>query len=263
MKESAMNKETIKKLQLILEETGEWLLNQTVTVSAHKTANDLLTANDLQTEKLLIERIKELLPTANIVSEETNGDKELKGLSVVIDPIDGTCNFAVGSDLFGLQIAVFEDRECVASILHFPNQKETIYAILGEGAYRGEQRLLIDQTTASSDGMLYISDYYPSISIPMDIQFELVKSLQQTFLKTRHLGAACIDFAGIAKKEAIAYICYYSKLWDIAPGLLIAKEAGAYYSFLDGSPYEYNVAGLVVANNETNLRKIVDAYHSL
>ena len=132
-----------------------------------------------------------------------------------------------------------------------------IYAIGGEGAYLGEKRLWVDKTALPSDGMLLISDYYSNVSVPMDVQFELVKRLQSTFLKTRHLGAACIDFASLAKREGLAYICYYSNLWDIAPGLMILKEAGAVYCYVDGSDYEYGAAGLVVANNSETLQKII------
>ena len=255
-----MYKNIVDGLKVILEEAGEMLLRQTVTVSSHKTANDLLTENDIRTEQFLIEKIKALIPNVNIVSEETNADNRLTGLSVVIDPIDGTCNYAVGSDRFGIQVAVFEEEECVASILQFPIQKETIYAIKGEGAYLGDKRLYVDTSAVPGDGMLLISDYYSNVWVPMDVQFELVKALQKTFLKTRHLGAACVDFASIVKKEGLAYVSYYSNIWDMAPGLLIAKEAGAVYSMVDGSPYRYGEAGLALANNEETLHKIVDAY---
>ncbi len=255
-----MNNEIIKELKRVLEAAGAFLLQQTVEVSSHKTANDLLTENDLQTEKFLIEEIKKILPDVNIVSEETCANTQLQGLSVVIDPIDGTCNYAVGSNRFGLQIAVFEGKKCVASFLHFPVQKETIYAVAGQGAYIGDRKLTVDPAVAPSDGMLLISDYYSNISISMDTQFEVVKRLQKNFLKTRHLGAACIDFASLVKKEAVAYICYYSYIWDIAPGLLIAREAGAVYSFIDGGAYQYGQPGLVVANNAKTLENIVKTY---
>ena len=101
-------KELISYLKSLIVEAGELLLSQTVSVSKHKTANDLLTENDLLIERFLIDGVKGKFPSVNIVSEETAADNALQGVSVVIDPIDGTCNYAVGTDRFGVQAAVFD-----------------------------------------------------------------------------------------------------------------------------------------------------------
>ena len=247
----------------LIKDAGEMLLRQTVCVSKHKTANDLLTENDLRIETFLVQSIVDKFPFVNIVSEESNANKPLSGISVVIDPIDGTCNYAVGTERFGIQMAIFEERECVAAYLYFPVQKQLISAVKGQGAYLNGERLTVDKKTASGDGILLISDYYGNIHIPMDKQFELVKNLQKTFLKTRHYGAACVDFSELVRKRAVAYICYYHYIWDIAPGLFIAKECGCVFSLVDGEKYRYGVAGLVVANNQETLDKIVSAYKKL
>lgn len=242
---------------------GRLLLKQTVQIKNHKTANDLLTENDLKIEKFIVDRISARFPEVNIVSEESNADKALRGISVVIDPIDGTCNYAVGSDRFGVQLAIFDENVCCAAIIYLPRRDELICAIKGQGTYINGKRIFVSQSTPSSDGMLLISDYYSSIQIPMDVQFELVKNLQADFLKTRHLGAACEDFSSLAKGQGLAYICYYNYIWDIAPGLLIASECGYCYAAIDGGEYRYGDAGLVVANNEKTLKMITDKYKSI
>ena len=256
-------KEVIAFCGELIKEAGDLLLRQTVSVTKHKTANDLLTENDLRTEKFLVNAVLEKFPWVNIVSEESNADKPLSGVSVVIDPIDGTCNYAVGTERFGIQMAIFEETECVAAYLYFPVQRMLIHAIKGAGAYLNGERLSIDKAQQSQDGMLLISDYYGNIDVPMDRQFDLVKSLQKTFLKTRHYGAACVDFAEIVRRRAVAYICYYHYIWDIAPGLFIAKECGCVYSFVDGEEYRYGEPGLALANNQETLDIIVEAYKKL
>ena len=247
----------------LIKEAGERLLRQTVAVTKHKTANDLLTENDILTETFLVSSILEKYPNVNIVSEESNADKPLKGISVVIDPIDGTCNYAVGTGRFGIQMAIFEETECVAAYLYFPVPKKLVTAVKGEGAFCNGERLMVNKEQSSKDGMLLISDYYGNIDIPMDKQFDLVKALQPVFLKTRHYGAACVDFGELIYNRALAYVCYYYHLWDIAPGLFIAKECGCVYSFVDGNEYTYGVPGLVVANSQETLDKIVSAYKKL
>ena len=242
---------------------GQKLLQQSVTVNSHKSRNDLLTENDLWTETFIIDELKKQYPNVHIVSEEYNPDNVPQGLSVVIDPIDGTCNYAAGLPLFGIQLAIFLDNVCIGAILYFPSAKKLYLAQKGQGATVNGAPLKVNQAAAAGDGMLLISDYYDAISIPFDKQFALVKALQSSFLKTRHMGAACVDFSMLAEGNGLAYVTYYHKIWDIAPGLLLAQEAGCVYGAVDADSYEYGRPGLVVANNEENLQLILRAYQNL
>ncbi len=236
-------------LEQIAVETGEALLSQSVKVMEHKSRNDLLTENDLWSENRIIGRLRQTWPNINIISEENNPDSPLEGMTVVVDPIDGTCNYAAGIDMYGIQMALFDQQTCVGAVIYFPANGDTYRAVKGGGAWKNGSRLLVNRDIPDSDGILLISDYYDNIHIPMDTQFDLVKSLQGKFLKTRHFGAACVDFVMLAESKAQAYITYYHKIWDIAPGLLIATEAGCRYSMVDGSSFEYGKPGLVVRSN--------------
>ena len=247
----------------VIHAAGKFLLSQTVAVNNHKTRNDLLTQNDLETEEFIIAHLKETHPDIHIVSEEYNPDSTPEGLTVVIDPIDGTCNYAVGLSMFGIQLALFDGSECVGAVLHFPVSGDTFTARLGEGAYLNGKRISVNPDTPAGDGILLISDYYDGMDISMQTQFDLVRALQSYFLKTRHLGAACVDFTTLAKGHALAYITYYSKLWDIAPGLLLAKEAGCVAGYLPGGDYPWWQPGLVVATNADILSHILSTYNAL
>lgn len=256
-------KELIEYLKTLVVDAGELLLSQTVSVAKHKTANDLLTENDLRVERFLIDGVRRQFPRVNIVSEETAADGCLQGVSVVIDPIDGTCNYAVGTDRFGVQMAVFDGEKCAAGLLYFPVQKQLIVAEDGKGAYLNGRRLTVDKDGESGDSVLLISDYYSGQDVSIEKQFALVQALQPVFLKTRHLGAACVDFASLSLRQAAAYICHYYHIWDIAPGLLIAKECGCVCAHLSGKEYRYGEPALVVANNPKTLDKILQAYRGL
>ena len=253
----------ITRIAEVAREAGERLLAQTVVVNHHKSANDLLTENDLQTEAFIIAQMQKTHPQLNIISEEYHPDNDSGGVTLVIDPIDGTCNYAAGMDLFGIQLAVFSDKICRGAVLYFPTTKELITAELGKGAYCNGKPIRVNPETPASDGILLISDYYPQLPVSMSQQFLLVQSLQHRFLKTRHLGAACVDFSVLAKGQALAYITYYHKIWDIAPGLLVATEAGCVYGSLLEDTYTYGSPGLLVANNRETLQLILDTYHNL
>ena len=253
----------IEKLQHILREAGKYLLKQNVMIDCHKNKNDLLTQNDIDTETFLVKEITRFDPRANIISEENYANNSLDGCCYVIDPIDGTCNYAAGLPLFGIQVAYFEYGEEQFSILHYPKSGDTLLAIKNRGSFWNGKLTFTQVGTSPSDGILLISDYYDNVKVPLDKQFKLVKALQPHFLKTRHFGAACIDFSFLTKGIAAAYICYYSKIWDIAPGLLAALESGCVCSSIDGSPYQFGNSGLVVANNRITLQLILDKFAKL
>ena len=258
-----MLNELIDELKTLLQNVGDFLIKQDVKVSYHKTINDLLTENDLSVERYIVSNLKEKFPLVNIISEETYSSSKLKGISVVIDPIDGTCNFANHLDLFGIQVAIFDEWELTSALMYFPLRKELVYGVKGKGVYINEKKIEVDINKNAKDSILLISDYYPNIDIPMDRQFELVKELQSVFLKTRHLGAACIDFVTLIKSQAVAYITYYHHIWDIAPGLMLIKELGFVFKHISGEKYKFKTPGLVVANNEENLNKILATYKKL
>ncbi len=233
----------------VVRKAGQFLLTQSVNVKSHKSRNDLLTENDLVIENFIIDGIKKEYPEINILSEEYNPSNDLKGTTVVIDPIDGTCNFAQGLALYGIQCAIFDEDTLCGAVMYFPAEDILYTAEAGKGVYRNGEKLFSDTKKQPSDGFLIISDYYDNIDIDFDLQFDLVKKLQPHFLKTRHFGAACVDFRMLIEGHALAYITYYHKIWDISPGLLFAKEAGFAYSAVDSDKYRFNRPGLIVAAN--------------
>lgn len=224
----------------------------------HKSANDLLTKADLALNDFFTRAIQTAFPEAKIIAEESENGTLGDELTFVVDPLDGTCNFSRGVKLHGIQIAVMENKECVASLVGLPRLDLVYYAEKGKGCYRNGERIRIDANISHEDGILSLSDFYhDEDDIEFDDQFKLVAALQGDFLKTRLFGAACYDFAALAEGQSQAYLCYYRHIWDIAPGLLLAKEAGAVYARLNGSEYHYGDESIVVANNEETLNLVL------
>ena len=247
-------------LKKAVKKAGFFLLSQTIEVENHKNVNDLLTKNDKDTEEYLLKFLKAKYPDVNIISEEFNPDVTLKGVSVVIDPIDGTCNYAAGLDLFGIQVAIFNEDEVVGSIIYLPKKKEMFTAFKNKGCYLNNKRIEVNKEKLASDGILILSDFYKDQVVKFEKQYELVKDLHDLYLKTRLLGAACIDFTSLVKGNALTYICNYSNIWDIAPGLFLAKEAGCVYTSLVNEKYSFGEPALVVSNNLDNLNLVLDTY---
>ena len=227
-------------------------------VLKHKNLNDVLSEADLRLNEYFYSNIKNEYPLANIIAEESDNLDLTDALTFVIDPLDGTCNYSNGLNLCGIQMAVFLNKECIISLIGLPYYDEVFYAIKNEGAYKNGNKISVNNTIKASDGILELSDFYRvNDDIEYDMQFELVKELQNKFLKIRLFGAACIDFTNLIKNNAQAYICYYRYIWDVAPGLLLAKEAGMLYSGINND-YKYGNHSIILANNMNTLKMIID-----
>lgn len=215
-----------KKVEKIFKTAYKKHMSKGVKSYSHIFTNDLITNNDLKMDTYISKKLKKHFPTFNLLTEELSQHTKLKDYTFVVDPIDGTCNFAAGLNLSGVQMALFKEETCVMSFIYLPYSNDIYYSVLNQGAYRNNKRIYIDNKIINARGILQISDFYQVNKINIDKQFQLVKSLQLNFLKTRLFGAACIDFTNLVSNKTQAYICYYHHLWDIAPGLLLIKEAG-------------------------------------
>ena len=254
------NIDDLKKLETIIKSTGEEIKNSKPQVLKNKSIHDWQTYNDILIENSLIKTIQNEYKNVNIISEENYSENKLINDTFVIDPIDGTCNFADNIDLFGIQLAYFHNKTCIASFIYLPCKNEMFFAYKDKGCFLNGKQVFIDKSKKTNEGFLIISDYYDDIEIPMQNQFNLVYNLQKHFLKTRHFGAACYDFSLLVKNSAVAYVTYYHKIWDIAPGLLLVEEAGGVYENIEEDGFDYSNKGIIFANNKENLKMIKSEY---
>lgn len=230
---------------------------------SHKTVNDILTDTDLKMQEYILNGIRESYPELAVIAEEKKDNALGDGLYVCVDPLDGTCNFSAGIPLYGVQAALLLKREPVASVIYLPLFHEVYKAVKGKGVSLNGKKLALDRSVKRAEAVLLISDFYPQIAVPEDLQYALVKSLRSKFLKTRLFGAACFDFATLITGKAQAYLCYYHELWDIAPGLLMAKELGMSVCGLEKAEYALGDAALIVAASEEIKDDVVRAYYAL
>ena len=253
----------LKELAIIIKKTGDEIKSSKPHILKNKSIHDWQTYNDILIENSLIKAIQTTYKNVNIISEENYSENKLIDDTFIIDPIDGTCNFADGIDIFGIQIAYFNNDNCLASFIYLPSKNEMYFAYKNKGCFLNGKQIFIDKAKKTNEGFLIISDYYDNIEISMQNQFNLVYNLQKYFLKTRHFGAACYDFSLLVKSSAIAYVTYYHKIWDIAPGLLLVKEAGGVYENINESNFNFSNKGIIFANNKENLELIKQEYKKI
>jgi len=189
---------------------------------------NLVTSADLASEKVILEHLKKHLPEHKILSEEsaqTSSPEDYgKGYTWVIDPIDGTTNYAHDHFHVGLSIACALNGETVAAAVAAPFLDEIFTATKGGGAFLNGKPIKCKQTTNLSDALITTGFPY-SRANAHNICARLERILPYC-RDIRRLGAASLDLCWVGCGRLDAYYEECIQSWDAAAGVLIAREAG-------------------------------------
>jgi len=220
-----------------------------VVETKNKGEQDIVTSTDLFIEEKLIEAIKEVFPNDSFHSEEFNNHSLLKNRTWVIDPIDGTSNYQAGLGLYVVQIAFYDQGDIVLSYVYIPSQDSIYYAVMDEGAYLNDHRYFTkDRVNASflisMVGLTHKNEdktYYHRI-----IDLAIKKKY-----KMRMLGSIGLEL--VLTSEGIFDFFYtnVTNFWDLFPGLLLMKEAGAIIKNESGEDYKLGDLNVFVWKDES------------
>lgn len=190
--------------------------NKAFKVSSKGAENDLITNLDLEIEKFLINEIKKEYPNFDIVSEEYNTNNQVTDNCFIIDPIDGTINFANNLPLWGIQIACVKDGKTVASVISLPRINEFYYADW-TGAYLNDKRIKVNEVPIKNT--LY--------SIDGNNNLPCMQRMRKYSSNRRNYGGVCVSMAFLASGRIHGAVFRSDKPWDYEPGLFLCKMAGA------------------------------------
>ena len=204
-----------------------------------KNAGEVVTVADIEAEHWLSRRLPELVPGSQVVGEEAVA-KDMAvldrlsagGPAWLVDPVDGTGNFAAGSPVFAVIVCFLVDGESKAGWIHDPVTGKTAIAYEGEGAWYAGERLSAGPAT-SIDAMIGSLNYS---FFPHDMR-ELVRQRAHAFREVRNYRCAAHDYLSLARGDK--HFSLYRRLWpwDHAAGVLLLQEAGGYTARLDGRCY--------------------------
>ena len=213
---------------------------------------DVVTDNDVLIEEYIKARLTEAFPGDSFLCEEsgTEGDSDRVW---VIDPIDGTVNYAHGIPLYGCQLALTVGGEPVMSLLYLPEYGETYTAERGKGAYLNGSRIVLDSGAGMHDSIVSTSDYSRGSSAYREGQLRFMHALHDKVARFRMLGSACCDFAFLASGRTDCHIRFVRNPWDFLPGMFLCQEAGAVF---DRELYDEHRL-LVMCASERALSEIV------
>ena len=178
---------------------------------------DLVTACDYAIEKYLIDRFNKDYPDFDIVSEEYNTDNKISNNCFVIDPIDGTINFANNNPLWAIMVCMYKDGKPCASVIYIKDFNELFYAD-ETGAYLNGNKISIK--TLPLDRCLY--------SIDCGEKEEVIRNMNDYTRHYRFYASAGVSYAYIASGRMSGYMFRKENPWDYAAGMYLAKQAGAY-----------------------------------
>lgn len=186
---------------------------------------DLLTIADQETERVVIESIRERFPAHGILGEETGPDIRNSDWVWIIDPVDGTTNFARSFPFFAASIGCWHKGEPVLALIEAPYLRETFMAEKGAGATLNGRKLSVSGTPDVAHSILATGFAY----VRNEVQRNNLDNFNRLVLKChdiRRPGAASLDMAYVAAGRFDGFWEPYLKAWDVAAGCLIVTEAG-------------------------------------
>ena len=201
-----------------------------------KNGSEIVTQADRNCQKIIIDRIKETYPDHGFIAEESEDGKELfqspRGSEPVwwiIDPIDGTNNYAHGILDFGVSVAaIYEGYPIVAVI--FDPATESMYT----AARDNEAQLNYSRIQASDEEISEYASFGVDSHFKPDMSDAFSRIIKDT--RFRNLGATTLHLAYVAKGSMVGCMTTATKLWDIAAGVLLIENAGGVITDLDGNP---------------------------
>ena len=213
----------------IARKAGNFILKERKAFSSKKVEvkghNDFVSYVDKGAEKLIVENLKKLLPTAGFITEEGTEKQDNNPLRWVIDPLDGTTNFIHGMPFFAVSIALLYDKEPLVGVVFEINQDEMFSAWKGGGAHLNGTEIQTSEAATVSDSLLGTGfpyyDYHK-----LDEYLALFKHLMKHSHGIRRPGSAATDLAYVACGRFDGFYEYSLSPWDVAAGILLVKEAG-------------------------------------
>ena len=216
-------------------------------IQTKKSHVDLVTEYDLRAEELILERITREYPDHAIMSEES-GKQGDQAEMWVIDPLDGTTNFAHGLPIFSVSIAFLREGVPELGVVYAPALEEFFTAIAGRGAWLNDEPLSVSDTD-SLEQSLMVTGFPYDIHDREDTNIEHFAAFAMRTRAVRRLGSAAIDLCYVAAGRFEGYWELETYPWDCAAGGLLVQEAGGLVTKIDGAPMDYTVPTPMMASN--------------
>jgi myo-inositol-1(or 4)-monophosphatase len=218
-------------------EAGEILLaefERPVRIS-YKGDVDLVTDADRRSEEAIVGRLHSRFPRHAIVAEEGGGRHSDSRWRWLVDPLDGTTNFAHGYPCFCVSIALEEEGDLMVAVIYQPVSRELFTAVKGEGAYLNHRRIQVSQVDRLGRSLL--STGFPAAKRSHIQNIDFYREFTLRSHGVRRDGSAAMDLAAVACGRFDGFWEFGLHPWDTAAGVLLVREAGGVVTTLSGEPF--------------------------
>jgi myo-inositol-1(or 4)-monophosphatase len=199
---------------------------------------DLVTQADVRSERSIAARLREAFPDHRIVGEELGDEgakEEASRYRWLVDPLDGTTNFAHGFPVFAVSIGLLENDEPVVGAVYHPSTDEMFSARRGGGAFLNDQPIHVSSVTRLAGSLMGTGFPTHKRSETPNLRYYWEFTLRSHGV--RRAGAAALDLCSVACGRFEAFWEFGLKPWDTAAGILLVREAGGRVTDFDGRPY--------------------------
>lgn len=199
--------------------------------------NNLVSYVDKSCEKLIVDRLHDLLPEAGFVTEEGTAGSKGEDLLWVIDPLDGTTNFVHGLPIYSVSLALVQNNEPVMGVVYEVNRDECYHAVKGQGAYCNGKPIYVSKATKLNEALLATGFPYNDFEKMMPY-LNILNDLMKSSHGLRRMGSAAVDLAYVACGRFEGFFEFNLNSWDVAAGALLVTEAGGTVTdFKGGNDY--------------------------
>ncbi|MFH0802552.1 MAG: inositol monophosphatase family protein [bacterium] len=234
----------------IAREAGEILRDRPAALEvSYKGAIDLLTEMDRRSEEHIFTRLKSSFPDHEIFCEEGSRAVGSSGYRWIVDPLDGTTNYAHKFPVYAVSIALEERGEIILGVVYNPVTDELFSAEKGKGAFLNGNKISVSTVSQLNRSLLATGFPYSIRENPGRI-FERFKAFSLAAQAIRRPGVASLDLCYLAAGWIDGFWEENLQPWDVAAGSLIVKEAGGTLSLFDGSPFHIDVKEILASNRK-------------
>lgn len=226
-------------------------------IEAKSSEKDLVTMYDKAVQQKLYELLSKEFPQAGFLGEEEglNKTENVKGV-FIIDPIDGTTNFIKDMKHSCISVGLLIDGDIRNACVFNSFRNEMFTAEAGKGAYLNADPIHVSlKPMEESVGLYGTAPYYDDIRHK---GFMLAEELTTRMIDTRRMGSAALDLCYVAAGRAELYVEYRLAPWDYAAGYLIAKEAGAIVTDMQGKPLQFFEKSTVACGTSVNYKELLE-----
>jgi myo-inositol-1(or 4)-monophosphatase len=223
---------------------------------SYKGEVDIVTQADRRSEEAIVGRLRTYFPKHTIVAEEGSGQEGDPGYRWIVDPLDGTTNFAHGYPCFAVSIGFEVAGELQVGVIYQPITKELFTASRGDGAYLNEKQIRVSSIDHLSTSLLATG--FPSTKRARNPNIHYYWNFTLRSHGVRRDGSAALDLASVACGRFDGFWEFGLHPWDTAAGVLLVREAGGVVTSFSGQPYRPGDYETLASNGRihTELRQV-------